>query len=38
LVQCPDVNAEMLSPETIAAADRAREFILHCTGESLWDC
>ena len=33
LVACPDVNEDMLSPETIAALDRARELILRIETE-----
>lgn len=33
LVACPDVNADMLSPETIKAAELARELISKVKGD-----
>lgn len=35
LVACPDVNADMLSPETIVAADLARDAIRHAEGSPI---
>jgi hypothetical protein len=33
LVACPDVNLDMLSPETIVAADQARDAIRKARGQ-----